>query len=267
MIRGRAPATRPALALALIAAAAAASPGCSRKASKEPAAGIYALRGGGKVTRESPPLLRSPRPGMTLAFDMVLELEQKAVLEGLNGAFVALDSGRHRVASINALRLPAQPSRRVVWVADAAEEREVGALIPAVRYEPLESGKALKDPQQDGFADNAAFLFLPQGSKPREPDHPSGAPPPWMGAPSFIRSLRRPLVEGDGQRALTSAEGEVVVEFEDRATALAEELKLPLDLVGVRRIVVARGRARLSLPGGKSAALGEGQVAEIAPLP
>lgn len=257
---------RPAGLAALFAAACLA--GCGKKPSNAPAAGLYALRGGGKVMREAPAFLRTPRPGMTLAFDMVLELDGEAVLEGLNGTYVALGRGRHRVAALNALHLQAPAMRRVIWIAETAEEREIGTLVEASRYEPLESGKPLKDPAKDSFAENAAFLFLPQGSgQAEEPLRPQGAPPPWTGAPSFIRPLRRALAPGDGRRSLAKAEGAVVVEFEDRATSLASELKLPLDLVGVRRIVVSQGSARVALPAGRHADLGEGQVAEISPLP
>jgi hypothetical protein len=59
----------------------------------------------------------------------------------------------------------------------------------------------------------------------------------------------------------------VVVEFEDRATALTSELKLPLDLVGVKRVVVVRCRARFLLPDRKTAEARDGQVVEVAPLP
>jgi hypothetical protein len=252
--------------IGVLVALAVALAGCGKKATKGPAAGLYAVRGGGKVTREFPSFLRSPRPGMTLSFDMVLELEQEAVLEGLNGAYVALGDGRHKVASLNALYLPPQVTRRVIWLSDVAQERDIGSLVEASRYEPLESGKPLKTPQADSFADNAAFLFMPQG-KPAEPERPTGAPPPWMGAPGFIRPLHRPLADGDGMRALASADGAVVVEFEDRATALTSELKLPLDLVGVKRVVVVRGRARFLLPDRKTAEARDGQVVEVAPLP
>ncbi len=242
--------------------------GCGRKPSKAPAAGLYALIGGGKVTREVPALLRTPRPGMTLSFDMVLELDGEAVLEGLNGTYVVLGSGRHSVNALSALHLQAPPTRRALWVTDAAEERDIGTLVEPSRYEPLESGKPLKDPAHDSFADNAAFLFLPQGSaQPDAPGPPQGSAPPWTGAPAFIRPLRRALPPGDGLRTLAKASGAVVVEFEDRATALASELKLPLDLAGVRRIVVVRGSARIALPGGKLADLEEGQIAEVAPRP
>lgn len=240
---------------------------CSRKPSKAPAAGLYALRGGGKVTRDVAGFVRSPRPGMTLSFDMVLELEGEAVLEGVNGTFVALGSGRHRIASLNALYLQAPARRRVLSIADAAEEREVGTLVEASRYEPLESGKPLENPGEDSFASNVAFLFLPQGGgQAEDAERPQGVPP-WSGPPAFIRPLRRPLAPGDGLRMLVQAAGAVVVEFEDRATALTSALELPLDLAGVRRIVVAVGSARIALPGGKVADLAEGQVAEVAPLP
>jgi hypothetical protein len=56
----------------------------------------------------------------------------------------------------------------------------------------------------------------------------------------------------------------VVVEWRDQATLFAEELKLPLDLSDVARVVVVDGTAQLSLPGGK-VEIGSGQEAAIAP--
>lgn len=234
--------------------------GCAKKVPPEPVAGIFALQGSGTVLRGKD-WRRSAQAGLTLAGDMSLELGRgsRAVIEGFNGFLIPLDDGKHGLASLRELALGVAEKRRVFWVTDKAEEREVAALISPTRYEPLQSGRKLPKPDQDSVAAGMAFFFTPSD----EGEEPGRQAPPWIASRDYVRPLRRPLVPGDGARRLVAAEGFVVVEFEDHATAFAEELKLPLDLADVLRVVVIEGEAKLALPGGKTLELDDGEEAEL----
>jgi hypothetical protein len=260
----RSPASIAALA-ALLAA------GCAKPPSGpgEPVAGIYAVRGAGALLRGSAkkPLVRRARAGMLLTTAMTLDTDRGAVLEAFDGSFVFVPAGKHTARSLGLEAAPAEPGKRhVVRVKDRAERKVVPAPAVVVRYEPLESGKPLKDEESAQFQNDMAYFFLPHGEKEPDPhEQKPPAPPPWMQGEAYVHPLRRPLRPGDGARALTSCKGVVVVEFADRATAFADALPLPLDLADVSRVVVADGSAKLSLPEG-SVEVKAGEVAEILPL-
>ncbi|MGI5862054.1 MAG: hypothetical protein ACOX6T_08345 [Myxococcales bacterium] len=246
------------LAAALLAVA------CKKEETGRPVAGLFALKGSGQV-RRGEAWRRSARPGMTLTDDARLALadNSRAVLEGLNGMLVVLGEGEHAMSRVKALSVKPAEKRSVYRVTDKAERREVGPLLTTARYEPVESGKGL--PTQDNdTAKGMAYFFTPGGTGAQGSERPAHAapPPPWVLDKRYVHALRRPLAEGDGKRKLVVAKGDVVVEFQDRATAFATELTLPLDLSDVARVVVLDGTAKLELPGGQLE-LDDGEEAEL----
>ncbi len=240
---------------------------CRGEGSREPVAGLYAISGGGQVSYGDPAVVRAAKPGTMLRGDATISVDKgPAVLEGLNGAMVALGSGRHRLSSLKALSMPAgnEASRLALVITDRAQEKQVGLLLTRSRYEPAESGKALPKAEEDKETQKAlGFFFTPGGSGGGGQEPQRVGPPPTPGR--YMHALKRPLVGGDGRRRLMKAQGAVVVELQDNATAIAGDLPLPLDLTEVRRILVAEGSAVLKLPSGE-VRLEAGQVAEIAEL-
>lgn len=233
-----------------------------------PLAGVYAVHGEallewpGRAERRL-----TARVGLTVTDELSLRVEKgTVVLEGINGAFVALGPGRHPLREVRALAARSQERRRALVVQERAEERDLPALITQSRYEPPPTGRPLPL-DDDGTAGNLAYFFAPEGRPEQHPDRPTGAPPPWLVAERYLRALGRPVVAGDSGRALARAKGAVVVEFDDSSTSLASALALPLDLAGVRRVVVVDGTATLALAGGVSVELRSGDVAEVEPLP
>lgn len=248
---------RPLLATGLLLGLLCAS--CSRaEAPPRLLAGVFAVEGTVRIEsaldRE---FQRTARAGMGLFSDQILTVEKggRVVLESAGTRFVALGSGRHRLASLRALNA-APGDVRLIQRIDAAgvEAREVGPLLVAVRYEPLRSAPA-PEPALGGALEDSemragmAFFFLPksmQGQAPPPPDIP-----PWKAREHRVRQLSRPIeVTGDG-RQLVRAKGLVAVEFRDHATAFADRLSLPLDLGAVERIVAVQGEVTLALPSGE----------------
>ncbi len=237
---------------------------CKKEMTGRPVAGLFALKGSGQVHRGEA-WRRTAKPGMTLTDEVTVALSDnsRAVLEGLNGMLVLLDEGNHALGGIKELSVKPIEKRRVFLVTDKAERREVGPLLTTARYEPIQSGQGL--PQQDNdTAKGMAYFFTPGGTGGQGNERPGHAapPPPWVLDKRYVHALRRPLAEGDGRRKLVVAKGDVVVEFQDRATAFVSELSLPLDLSEVARVVVLDGTAKLELPGGELE-LDDGEEAEL----
>lgn len=239
--------------------------GCRKAPPPEVVGGIYAVSGHATVTVPSrKDYRRTARPGMTVMSHMQIAVATGVVvIEAQDGTLHALGKGPHDIARMKALQRPARLKRLALSVAETAEEREVPVPLIADRYEPYDSGQLAKETEDSS---NFKYFFAPNNGGPEEVAPPTpAAPPPWMRTRGFIRAFTRAAPSGDGRRALTDADGVVVVEFRDRSTAIASTLALPLDLAEVERIAVVDGRATLKLPGGKLA-LEDGQIAEIAAL-
>lgn len=243
---------------------------CEKPGPAVPVAGIFAAQGEATVTwgPKRRPTARRARPGMLLMSDMTLDSEKGVVLEAFDGTFVWLPGGEHAASK---LKLPLGAaegaSLQVLAVGAQAVRKSVPPPAVAGRYEPP-SGKPVDLSESAEFRSDLAFFFTPRSEGSEDAEAPARSPPasPWQMKDKYVHALRRPLKAGDGARLLSAASGAVVVEFQDNATALASTLKLPIDLLDVRRVVVAKGSATLALPGGKQVELRDGEVAEIAPL-
>jgi hypothetical protein len=157
----------------------------------------------------------------------------------------------------------------VVWITDKAAPKSLPAPVVQLRYQPVESDRPLRDPEEEELHGDMAYFFTPHSHDEGavEDPTPKTPPAPWMVKDPFVHPLRRPLKPGESGRTLAEARGAVVVEFTDQATAFAETLELPLDLADVKRVVVAEGSARIGLPGGGQVQLKSGDIAELAPQP
>lgn len=244
------------LAVALIAAFLCGA--CSR--SQEPPrllAGVFAVEGTVRIESAlDPGFQRTARAGMGLFSDQILTVEEgsRLILESQGTRFVALERGRHRLASLRALNA-APKDLRLVQRVDArdVEARQAGPLIVPVRYEPLRSAPAPKSPLGDmledsGMREGMAFFFLPASMQPPSPEPDV---PPWKAREHRVRPLGRPLKATSDGRRLVRAKGLTAIEFRDHATSFADRLTLPLDLGDVERIVAVNGEMTLELPSGE----------------
>lgn len=259
----------PPLLLGLVTALSCAG-GCDKPRPVTPAAGIYAVAGQASVSwgLKKKPTVRRAQAGSLLMSNMTLECEEGVVLEAFDGTFVYLPPGKHSASKLKLpVGAPEGALRPIVVVAAEATRKDVPPPIVMVRYEPPPA-KPVEVGEDSEFKGDFAFFFTPKKDEEEQPEEPRPPPEsPWKMKDKYVHALHRPVKAGNGARTLAAADGAVVVEFQDKATAFASTLKLPVDLSDVKRVVVVDGSAKLTLPGGKAVDLKAGEIAEIEPLP
>ena len=265
-----APSRLPLAALLGVAAACLCAGSCDKPVPVTPAAGIYAVNGQATLSwgLKKKPTERRAQPGALLMSNMTVEVEKGVVLEAFDGTFVWLPSGKHKVSALKLpVGAPEGAVRPIVVVAAEATRKDIPPPVVMVRYEPAPA-KAIEVGTDADLKADMSFFFTPHKDPSELPEEPRPPPEsPWKMKDKYVHALHRPVKVGDGVRTLAAADGAVVVEFLDKATAFASTLKLPIDLFDVKRVVVVEGSAKLTLPAGKTLELKSGDIAEIEPLP
>ena len=86
---------------------------------------------------------------------------------------------------------------------------------------------------------------------------------PWEARAHRVRRLARPIPAAQADDVLASAEGNVVVEFKDHATAFASRLVFPLPLEKIERVVVFEDGKAVARSGKSVQKLEPGDVLEV----
>lgn len=243
-----------------------------------PIAGIFAAEGNIQITsRLNKEFQNKADPGLAVCTDQILEIPRggSAALETGTSEFLLLGPGTWPMDRLNRINPESKTGKRsaIAFDGGAFVRRDFRPLIMNVRYEILWTplAQAVRSISEKIFeGDNeamqaAAYFFSPSGDNPsgNQQNAVPGQMSPWEARAYRVHRLARPIPSSQADDVLASAEGNVVVEFKDHATAFTARLVLPLPLEKIERVVVFEGGRAVVRSGKSVQKLEQGDVLEV----
>ncbi len=227
---------------------------CPSGDADEVIAGVLAVRGRVVYRDQKTPEGKNLLAGHVLRRGGVIEMEAAEVaVEGFNTLFAyERGSGKTKVRKLRRIDSPAPAERETRILRRKIEKRTAPPFPVAHRYELPLDVRSLKVDDTPEEVKNLSYFFLPHD------EESSPATPGLAANPQLARGRRTihpvrvdpPEATPESPRSLFKTEGPVVVELSDMACAFAADLRLPLSLEHVRRIIVLEdGEAELHLDG------------------